>query len=197
MAVSILFVISAPSGGGKTTLIARLRALFPDMAYSVSCTTRPPREGEVNREDYYFLDTHRFRQMIEEGGFLEWKEVHGNLYGSPAGPVRRCLESGQPMIMDIDVEGAKEVFGKMPDAVGIFISPPDMTVLEERLRGRGTDSEEVINRRIKNAKDELAAAKLFKYQVVNRDLEETVDQLAAIIRKELTRSRGPIQGPSR
>ncbi|MEW6529582.1 MAG: guanylate kinase [Thermodesulfobacteriota bacterium] len=196
MASSVLFVISAPSGGGKTTLISRLRVLFPDMAYSVSCTTRPPREGEVDGEDYYFLDSHRFRQMIKEGEFLEWKEVHGNLYGSPAGPVRECLESGQPMIMDIDVEGAKEVFRNMPDAVGLFVSPPDMTVLEERLRGRGTDSEEVINRRIKNAKDELAAAKLFKYEVVNRDLEETVDQLAAIIRKELTRGRGPIQGPS-
>jgi guanylate kinase len=99
------------------------------------------------------------------------------------------------MVMDIDVEGAKDVFRKMPDAVGIFISPPDMTVLEERLRGRGTDSEEVITRRIRNAKDELAAAELFKYRVVNRDLEETVDQLAAIIRSELARSRSPIQEP--
>lgn len=195
MASSVLFVISAPSGGGKTTLIARLRVLFPDMAYSVSCTTRRPRGGEVDGEDYYFLDTDRFRRMIDQGEFLEWKEVHGNLYGSPAGPVRRCLESGRAMIMDIDVEGAKEVFREMPQAVGIFITPPDMNVLEERLRGRGTDSEEVITRRIENAKDELAAADLFKYQVVNRDLEETVERLAAIIRNELTRSKDPIQEP--
>jgi guanylate kinase len=179
-----LFVISAPSGAGKSTLIEIIRSMFPDMLYSVSCTTRNARNGEIEGKDYCFVTKDKFQEMIEAGQFIEWKPVHGAMYGTPAGPVRKAIETGQSMILDIDVEGAKEVFRAFPDAVGIFISVPDMIALEKRLRLRGTDSEESILTRLANARRETRMASIFRYQIVNDKLEKAVSDLASIIRKE-------------
>jgi guanylate kinase len=179
-----LFVISAPSGAGKSTLIARIRQIFPDMRYSISCTSRPPRKGEAEGVDYYFAGADKFRMMIQRDEFLEWKEVHGNLYGTPVAPVAECLASARRMILDIDVEGAKEVFKKVPGAVGIFITAPAMAVLEQRLRLRGTDSEESVRTRMVNASHEMEQVGMFKYQIINDDLEKAVEELAGIISKE-------------
>lgn len=188
MGKGILFVISAPSGAGKSTLIAGIRRMFPQIRYSISCTSRPPRKGESEGVDYYFVSPDKFRIMIKRDEFLEWKEVHGNMYGTPAGPVRECLASTELMILDIDVEGAKEVFKKVPGAVGIFITAPSMAVLERRLMLRGTDSEESIRTRMINAAGEMEQAGMFKYQINNDDLEKAVEQLADIICRESGRS---------
>lgn len=179
-----LFVLSAPSGAGKSTLLEHVRRLFPEMLYSVSCTTRTPRPGEIDGAHYYFVSETEFRRMIREGRFLEWKEVHGKLYGTPAEPIERAIASGRSITLDIDVEGAKEVFARMPAAVGIFISAPSPEVLEQRLRGRGTDSEESIRLRLRNASVEMQSARLFRYHIVNADLATAVEELAAIIRQE-------------
>jgi guanylate kinase len=179
-----LFVISAPSGAGKSTLIKIIRPMFPDMLYSVSCATRAKRKGEIEGKDYYFVTRHKFQKMIENAEFLEWKLVHGNMYGTPARPVRKAIETGQNMILDIDVEGAKEVFRAFPDAVGIFINAPDMITLEKRLRLRGTESEESIATRLANARRETEMASIFQYQIVNDDLEKAVSDLASVIRNE-------------
>ena len=188
MGKGTLFVISAPSGAGKSTLIARIRQIFPQIRYSISCTSRPPRKGEAEAVDYYFVGTDKFRMMIQRDEFLEWKEVHGNLYGTPVAPVNECLASARRMILDIDVEGATEVFKKVPGAVGIFIMAPSMAVLEQRLRLRGTDSEESIRTRMINAAREMEQAGMFKYQIINADLEVAVEDLAGIISKESRQS---------
>ena len=179
-----LFVISAPSAAGKSTLVRIMRSMFPEMLYSVSCATRAARKGEIEGKDYYFVTKDKFQEMIEAGEFIEWKPVHGAMYGTPAGPLREAIETGQSMILDIDVEGAKEVFRAFPDAVGIFISVPDMITLEKRLRLRGTDSEESVVTRLANARRETEMASIFRYQIVNDDLEKAVSDLASIIRKE-------------
>ncbi len=179
-----LFVISAPSGAGKSTLIKNLKPLFPDMRYSISCATRPPRKGEIDSVSYYFISESKFKSMSKAGEFLEWKNVHGNLYGTPVKPVLNVLESGGRMIMDIDVEGAKEVFSRIPQAIGIFVNAPSLSDLEKRLRSRKSDSEESIRVRMFNAYHEMSMAHLFKYQIVNDVLKEAVKELAEIIRKE-------------
>jgi len=179
-----LFVVSAPSGAGKSTLLERVRELFPEMIYSVSCTTRAPRGREIDGTHYHFVSETEFRRMIAEGRFLEWKAVHGNLYGTPAGPIEQAIASGRSIILDIDVEGAKEVFARMPTAVGIFISAPNLEVLEERLRRRGTDSEDSIRLRMRNAAIEMESAGIFRHRIVNADLTAAVEYLATIIRQE-------------
>ncbi|MBI4962163.1 MAG: guanylate kinase [Desulfomonile tiedjei] len=179
-----LFVISAPSGAGKSTLIERLRALSPDLAYSISCTTRQPRGDEKDGIHYYFLSRDRFETMIRNDEFLEFKEVHGNFYGTPAEPVAEVLKRGGSIILDIDVMGALEVFKRVRNAVGVFISAPDMEALEKRLRARGTDSEASIQTRMRNAVREIEIGSSFQYQIVNDDLERAVKDLASIIRKE-------------
>jgi len=178
-----LFVISAPSGAGKSTLIARIRSMFPDLLYSISCTTRPPRELEQDGVHYHFIAGRTFQGMIDRGEFLEWKEVHGNRYGTPSYPIEQALETGRSMILDIDVQGAGDVFGKLENAVGIFINVPNLDVLEQRLRLRNTDSEEAIRTRLLNAVGEIEQGKRFQRQVVNDDLEQAVEELAAVIRK--------------
>lgn len=179
-----LFVISAPSGAGKSTLIKKLSSIFPDIRHSVSCATRPPRKGEVDAVSYYFISESKFKSMAKAGEFLEWKNVHGNLYGTPERPVREILENGGRMIMDIDVEGAREVFRKIPEAVGIFVNAPSLAELERRLRKRKTDSDDSIRVRMLNAHHEISMAHFFKYNIVNDELERTVSDIAEIIRKE-------------
>jgi guanylate kinase len=182
MAKGILFVIAAPSGAGKTTLIRRIREQFPDLVYSISCTTRAPRKGEIDGVHYYFLSRDKFEEMVEQDKFFEWKEVHGNLYGTPVDPVQHALAQGKRMVLDIDVEGAKEVFRKVPEAVGIFVNAPDMATLEKRLRSRDTESEEVIATRLRNAQQEIVSAGIFQYQIINDKLNKAVEDLANIIR---------------
>lgn len=181
MSKGTLFVISAPSGAGKTTLINAVRPLFPNILYSVSYTTRSPRPGEVEGVSYYFVKTDQFERMIKSDEFLEWKKVHGNYYGTPRGPVTRALATGKKMILDIDVQGAMDVFARVPGAVGIFITVPDLQVLEDRLRKRGTDSEETISLRLANATAEIEAAEKFDYTVVNNDLAQAVKEMTRII----------------
>jgi guanylate kinase len=180
----LLFIVSAPSGAGKSTLLERVRRIFPDMLYSVSCTTRKPRPGEIDGVHYFFVDDDKFSRMVREDGFLEWKEVHGNRYGTPAKPVNDCLEKGGRMILDIDVLGAAEVFRKIPEAVGVFVVAPDMETLEQRLRCRGTESEESVRIRLANARQEMEADALFQYRIVNDSLESAVEELASIIARE-------------
>jgi len=184
MGKGTLFIISAPSGAGKSTLIQRLRPMFPDMLYSVSCTTRQPRKGEIEGVHYYFLNKERFREMAEADQFLEWKEVHSNLYGTPAGPVVQALTRGLRIILDIDVQGGLQVFTRIPDAVGIFVTARDLETLEERLRHRGTDAEESIRTRMRNAPGEMELGKTYRYRVVNDDLERAVNEVSTIIRNE-------------
>lgn len=176
--------MSAPSGAGKSTLIKKLSSIFPDIRHSVSCATRPPRKGEVDAVSYYFITESKFKSMAKAGEFLEWKNVHGNLYGTPERPVREILENGGRMIMDIDVEGAREVFRKIPEAVGIFVNAPSLAELERRLRKRKTDSDDSIRVRMLNAHHEISMAHFFKYNIVNDELERTVRDIAEIIRKE-------------
>lgn len=184
MSRGTLFVISAPSGAGKSSLIGRLRAKFPDMLYSVSCTTRSPRPDEREGESYYFLSRDQFRTMANNNGFLEWKEVHRNLYGTPRSPVLEAMEHGRRMVLDIDVQGALEVFSNITGTVGIFVSAPNMDVLAMRLRSRATESEENIRLRLENAENEMYYAGRFDYHIVNDDLEEAALELETIIEKE-------------
>ncbi len=180
----VLFVLSAPSGAGKSTLIRRVRAIFPDIFYSVSYTTRLPRKGEVDSIDYHFVDKQKFLRMIDDQGFLEWKLVHGSMYGTPRIPIENALRNGTRCLLDIDVSGAVEAFQKIKNSVGIFIKPPNMAILEERIRLRGLDSEESIKLRMENAHKELMEADNFPYQIVNDDLNRATDELIDIIRKE-------------
>jgi guanylate kinase len=179
------YVISAPSGAGKNSLINALMARFPGrFAYSISATTRAPREGEQDGVHYYFKTQDEFRVMKDAGELAEWMEVHGNFYGTPRGPIDALLAAGTPVILDIDVYGKINFDKVYPEAVGILIVPPSLDVLEQRLRGRGTDSDETIALRLKNAVDELAFAKengKYEFTVVNDEFEKAVDELAGIV----------------
>lgn len=183
----LALVISAPSGAGKTTIISSLRSKFPDVVYSVSCATRTPREGEIDGVDYHFMERERFMNLVSQGRLLEWKEVHGNLYGTLAAPVFSALEAGRIVILDVDVHGAAEIFQKIPSAVGVFIAPPNLTVLEERLRSRGADDEAAIRRRLAAAAEEMKAAAGFTYVIVNDDLERAVEETAQVLLREARR----------
>ncbi len=189
MSVGILFILSAPSGAGKTTLLKRVMADLPGLAFSVSHTTRVPRVGEQEGMDYYFVNRSQFETMREQGLFLEWAEVHGNLYGTSKPAVVAQLEAGVDVVLDIDVQGAAIIreFAAIP-TVSLFISPPSLQELERRLRGRGTDSEETILLRLQNARKEMQAAVVYDYLVVNDHLEQAIDTLRAIVIAE--RSRG-------
>ncbi len=183
-------MICAPSGAGKSTLITRLSGIFPDMLYSVSCTTRKPRAGEKEGVSYYFMARDEFQERIEKGGLLEWKEVHGNLYGTPAGPVEKALADGRRMILDVDVQGALEVFKRIERSVGIFITVPDLQTIEKRLKLRGTESEEDVKIRLNNAANEMRQMNNFQYIVENDDLEEATRLLAEIIQNESMEKMG-------
>ncbi len=181
-----LFVISAPSGAGKSSILAKLKPLFPGIRYSVSCTTRQPRINEVNGKDYYFITQEEFNKMIAAGKFFEWKKVHTNYYGTPVDAIQSMLEEGLSVLLDIDVQGAIDVFAKSSDAVGIFVNAPNRGELERRLRLRATDSDEEIRIRLENADGEMDQANRFKYQVTNDDLERAVKEIAEIITVELS-----------
>jgi guanylate kinase len=176
-------VISAPSGGGKTTVIRRLlENREPDFAYSVSATTRLPRENEQHGRDYYFLSIDEFMARVHDGGFIEWATVHGNLYGTPKEPVENWIRAGLFVFMDLDVQGGINVKNQYGDrAILIFIKPPSMESLRGRLLGRNTDSPEAIKTRLQNAELELQKAKFYDHVVVNYKLDDTVAEVRALV----------------
>lgn len=176
----IALVLSAPSGAGKTTLIKRLLAEFPHFGYSVSCTTRTPREGEINGKDYIFLSREDFERRRTENFFAEWAEVHGHFYGTPLQPVKTQLLQGRDMLFDIDVQGAAQLKLTLDEATFVFILPPDMEELERRLRRRGLDAEATIERRLSNARLEMCQARWYDALVVNDKLDAAYDALRAV-----------------
>ena len=185
-----LFVISGPSGAGKGTLVARLLQEVPDAWLSVSATTRLPREGEVDGVSYYFLDRDRFEELVREDGFLEWAEYSGNCYGTPYESVRDNIDAGKQVILEIDVQGAFQVRDRIPDARLVFIEPPSFEELERRLRGRGTEDEETVKRRLEAAKVELSQKEEYDITLVNDDLEAAVCELAAYVNEQAEETRG-------
>jgi guanylate kinase len=189
MTAGRLFVISAPSGAGKTTLLKRVMAKVPGVVFSISHTTRKPRPGELDGVDYHFVSRPEFLAMIDKELFLEYAEVHDNLYGTSIAAIGVQLLEGKDVILDIDVQGAA-ILRKNDQlkATHIFISPPDLHELERRLRGRGTESEEMIKVRLKNAATEMAAADAYEYLIINDQIAEAADVLTAIILAERARA---------
>ena len=175
-----IFVISAASGTGKTTLVSRLVQQHPNVRVSVSHTTRPPRAGEVNGQHYHFVSEEEFVRLAGEGAFLEHAQVVGNYYGTSYESVQSMCEQGYDVILEIDVQGAQQVRKALPEALSIFILPPSLAVLEQRLRQRQTDSEEVIARRLSEAVDEIQQALMFDYVVSNRSLQQAEEELWCI-----------------
>lgn len=177
-----LFVVSGPSGSGKGTLLAKVRAARPDLGLTVSATTRSPRKGEVDGVDYHFLSDDCFDRMVDGNEFLEWANVHGHKYGTPLSEVTKCIDAGRSVILEIDVQGALNVRKVYPDAVLVFIEPPSLKVLEKRLRGRGTEDESSIELRLANAVGELELADQYDVRIVNDDLEAAASELADTLR---------------
>ncbi len=181
-----LIVISAPSGGGKTTLCMQLLRDFPELALSISCTTRAPRGSEKDGKEYFFITPEEFKAKIGQGDFAEWAEVHGNFYGTSKSAVDKTLASNKSVLLDIDVQGAaslKKSYGAR--CVTIFIAPPSIDELEQRLRKRKTDSESTIQKRLKNARTELARQSEFDHQIINDTLERAYTELLSLVQKLL------------
>ncbi|MGI6075610.1 MAG: guanylate kinase [Pyramidobacter sp.] len=182
----VLFILSGPSGAGKGTLRDRLFKMIDGLSFSVSCTTRSPRAGEIDGVDYHFITEEQFLRRREAGEFLEWAGVHGHFYGTLVSDVQKALDDGHDILLEIDVQGALQVKNKMPDAVTIFVAPPSMKVLEERLRGRSTESEQDIALRLCNARREMEESTKYDFTVVNDDLDTAAGQLAGIVRQYRT-----------
>lgn len=189
----ILFIVSAPSGAGKTSLVKALLERDSELSLSVSCTTREARAGEQEGVHYHFLSTERFRAEVEEGAFLEHAEVFGNFYGTRESDVRACIAAGRDLVLEIDWQGARQVRQRFPAAVGIFVLPPSIDELEHRLRGRGTDSQAVIAGRMTQAREEMSHYAEYDYLVVNDRFEDALDSLAAVVLAE--RQRLTYQAP--
>jgi len=180
----ILFILSAPSGAGKTTLINGLRSVYPEIKLSVSCTTRARRSGEVNGRDYHFITARQFASMKDRGKFAEWAKVHDFLYGTLRQPLDRSIGSGGDMILDIDVQGARKIKRIYPQAVSVFLLPPSWGELQRRLVLRGTDRQNTIRRRLTNARREIQEIIKYDYYVVNRDVEGAIEALKSIVEAE-------------
>lgn len=183
----LLFVISAPSGTGKTTLVERLVQILPNLRLSRSYTSRAARAGERDGVDYHFISRAEFERMAADGAFLEWADVFGNLYGTGAADVDAVLESGQDVVLVIDVQGARQVRQRGTDHTAVFVMPPSFRVLETRLRGRSADPEPAMRRRLETARAEVSSYREYDYVVVNDDLEATVVRLQEIIAGERSR----------
>ncbi len=178
-----LYIVSAPSGTGKTTLCRIIIDAFSNISYSVSHTTRSPRAGEADGIDYHFVSKDEFQTMVNEDKLAEWAEVHGNFYGTSVNYLNENLAKGEDILLDIDVNGAKQIVKKYPDAVTIFIMPPTMEALRERLENRGTDAPTVIEKRLMNAESEILEKNFYKYIIVNDDLETAEQELTSILAK--------------
>jgi guanylate kinase len=179
-----LTVLSGPSGVGKGTVVAALRGLLPRVWVSISCTTRPPRPGETDGVQYYFVDRARFAELVAAGELLEHAEFAGNLYGTPRAPVLEHLAAGVPTLLEIDLAGARQVRQAMPEARFVFLAPPSLDVLVQRLAGRGTESADALVERLRRAEVEMAAEREFDEVVVNNDVEQAARELAALIAEE-------------
>jgi guanylate kinase len=193
----ILFVVSSPSGGGKGTLIQRVLKQVPNLSYSVSFTTRAPRNGEVNGREYFFVTTEQFETMVAGNEFLEWAHVHSKLYGTGRQQVARELSAGRDIILEVDVQGAASVRALLAGSVSIFILPPSFEVLKQRLRARGTDSPEELDLRLRNAPRELKDYSAFQYVILNDDLDRAANQMTAIVHAErarLSRQEAQVKG---
>jgi guanylate kinase len=182
-----LFVVSAPSGAGKTTLCREMRLRLSDLAYSVSVTTRPPRPGEINGTDFTFVNEAEFQAMLARSELAEWATVHNNLYGTPAAPMEAALREGRDVLLDIDTQGAAQLRARYPEAVLIFIVAPSMAELEQRLRERRSDPGSAITTRLERARHEVALWRRYDYLIVNRDVKEAMEQLSCIIQAERSR----------
>ena len=180
----IIFILSAPSGAGKTTLVKGLRAIYPEIKLSVSSTTRVRREGEVHGSDYYFVDAKKFAGMKARGEFAEWAKVHGFFYATPRRPLDQCIREGRDILLDIDVQGARKIKRKYPRAVSIFLLPPSWRELQRRLARRGTDGKETILRRLVNARGEIAEIIKYDYYIVNHEVRTSVNLLKSIVEAE-------------
>lgn len=176
-------VLSGPSAVGKSTVVRCLRERLPDLQFSVSATTRAPRPGEVDGVDYTFVTAEAFQQLIDDGALLEWADIHGGLHrsGTPAAPVREAAASGKPVLIEVDLAGARAVKAAMPEVLSVFLAPPSWEDLETRLVGRGTESADVRTRRLETAKAELAAQDSFDVVVVNRELESACSELVSLL----------------
>ena len=184
-----LFILSAPSGAGKTTLCSALMEHFKDMLYSVSYTTRNPRKGEIDGVDYHFISKDDFVIKIREDKWAEWAEVHGNYYGTSAAFLNDALASGKNVLLDIDVEGAMQILKRYPDSITIFIMPPTPEILRMRIESRGADSREVIEKRLKNAEREMTQRNLYRHVIVNDNLMAAVAEIVSIVEMYRTGSR--------
>jgi guanylate kinase len=184
-----LFIVAAPSGAGKSTLVNALLEREPGISLSISHTTRPPRTGEEYGRHYYFVERAEFEREVAEGIFLEHAEVHGNFYGTSRKTVADLLNQGRDVLLEIDWQGAAQIRKSKPDCVSVFILPPSRTELERRLRGRGSDSAEVIERRLRNSRGEIAHAHEFDYIIVNDRFEDALDGLQAIVQAVRQRSQ--------
>ncbi|MBD2459615.1 guanylate kinase [Oscillatoria sp. FACHB-1407] len=177
MGLGRLIVLTGPSGVGKGTLMRSLLRRHPELYFSVSVTTRSPRPGEINGKHYYFTSREDFERMVAQGELLEWAEFAGNCYGTPRQAVEQHIRKGEWVVLEIELQGARQIRQNFPEAFQIFILPPSLTELEFRLRGRGQDSEEAIARRLNHAKAEIAAADEFDIQIVNDDLDKALEQI--------------------
>ncbi len=181
-----LYVVSAPSGAGKTTLIKEVLSRFKTLSYSVSHTTRAPRKKEQQDIDYYFITQEEFQEKIDQNYWLEWAEVHGNYYGTSKDFIKTSLDQGKSLILDIDVQGTCEIIKSGLEMVTIFIMPPSIEILSQRLENRGSDSKKVIDKRIENAKIEIAKNNMYQYIVLNDDFDKAREELCLIFKEEMT-----------
>jgi guanylate kinase len=188
--MTTVFIISAPSGSGKSTLVAELRKIVEGLDFSVSYTTRPPRGSEQNRKEYYFVPRKEFEAMVARGEFLEHADVYENYYGTHRRFLEEALRNNHDLLLDIDVQGAAQIQRSIPDAISIFVLPPNYKKLEWRLRNRGTDSPEVRRRRLATARREIENYEKYGYILVNDDLEQAVDEMKAIVLSERARRSG-------
>lgn len=176
-----LFIISAPSGTGKSTVVTHLLKRFPDLIYSISYTTRPPRRGEHDGREYHFVDQMTFKKLIDEGFFAEWAEVHGAFYGTPRIEIEDAISAGRNVVLDIDVQGGMALKARYPEALTIFLAPPSFEELKERLSGRKTDPEAVVQKRLENAASEMTFKDRYDRCVVNDELKRAVEEISTLI----------------
>ena len=193
----ILFIISGPSGVGKTTLIKWLLKSFPDITLSISHTTRARRPGEIPGSDYHFVTIKQFAALRAKGGFAEWANVHGSLYGTPRAPVERTLRRGRDVLLEIDVQGTRKIKRRYPGAVSIFVLPPSWRELRRRLARRGTDGQKTVAKRLENARREIRESMRYDYLVVNSEFSRAVDNARAIVTAERLRASRVARRPRR